>query len=132
MPILLIGLILVAAVAYLVVSRMNEIFCVSIRDGLCLVVRGHVSPALWRELTAVVRLARVESGTVRAIKEEGRPRLVTRGLDEGTTQRLRNAFGSAGFGGAKASAPQPGGRSRNLGQILGFAWLAWLFVGRGR
>ncbi|MFK7985567.1 MAG: DUF3634 family protein [Sandaracinaceae bacterium] len=130
MPLVLIGFLVIAAIGYLVVSRMNEIFCVSIRDGQCLVVRGHVSPALWRELTAVVRLARVDRGTVRAIKDGGRPRLVTRGLDEGTTQRLRNAFGSAGFGGAKASAPRPGGASRNLGQLLGFAWLAWLFVGR--
>lgn len=130
MPLLLIGLVVLGVVGYVVVSRLNEIFCVSIRDGRCLVIRGHVSPALWRELTAVVRLARVESGTVRAIKQGGRPRLVTRGLDEGTTQRLRNAFGTAGFGGAKASASTPSPSGRNLGQMLGIAWLAWLLLGR--
>ena len=131
MPLLLILLVAAIAVVVLVVlSRANEIFCVSIRGGRCIVVRGHVSPALWRELTAVVRMARVQRGTVRGVKDGGRARIVTEGIDEGTTQRLRNALGSTGFANAKASAPSNKSGSRNLGQILGVAWLAWLFMGR--
>lgn len=133
MPVLLIvALAVVAVVAWVVLSRANEMFCVSVRSGRCLVIRGHVPPSLWRELKDVMGRARVARGTVRAIKSGGRPRLVFSGVDEGTQQRLRNAFGAQGFGHLKASAPVGGasGPSRNLGQLLGFAWLAWLLAGR--
>lgn len=133
MPILLILVVAaVAVVIALVLARANEIFYVSIRDGRCLLMRGHVSPSLWRELREVVRIARVRHGKVRAVKSGGRPRLVCDGLDDGTAQRLRNAFGAQGFGHLKASAPigGAGGGHRNLGQLLGFAWLAWLLTRR--
>jgi hypothetical protein len=132
------GLLYILAIALIVVvvlvaiSRANEIFYVSVRDGRCLVVRGSVPPSLWRELREVVRLAKVRRGAVRAVKDGGRPRLVVDGIDEGTAQRLRNAFGAQGFGHLKASAPTAGGDcgSRNLGQLLGLAWLAWLLTRR--
>ena len=131
MPVLLILLAAaVALVVLLVLSRANEIFYVSIRDGRCLVIRGRVSPALWRELTAVARMARIERGAVRAVKDGGAARLVTEGIDEGTAQRLRNALGTTGFGGAKASAPAGDPATRNLGQLLGLALLAWLLLPR--
>lgn len=122
----------IVGVGALVLSRANEIFYVSIRGGRCLLVRGRIPPSLWRELREVVRIARVRHGAVRAVKSGWRPRLVCDGLDEGTAQRLRNAFGAQGFGHLKASAPAGagGGGHRNLGQLLGFAWLAWLLTRR--
>lgn len=122
----------VVAVVALALSRANELFCVSVRRGRCLIVRGQVPPSLWRELRDVMGRAKV-SGTVRAVKSGGQPRVVfSGGIDSGTQQRVRNAFGAMGFGHLKASAPAPSssGRSRNLGQLLGFAWLAWLLAGR--
>jgi hypothetical protein len=127
----------VAVLALVIYSRMNEVFCVSIRNGRCLVVRGHVPPSVWRELREVVGRAKIARGTVRVVREGGRPRLVTSGLDEGTTQRLRNAFGAQGYGKAAhganvpcASAATATGARRNWGQLLGIAWLAWLLSGR--
>lgn len=121
----------VALLALVVYSRMNEVFCVSIRNGRCLVVRGHVPPSVWRELREVIGRAEIARGTVRVVKESGRPRLITRGLDEATSQRLRNAFGAQGFGHVPAGASASCERSsRNWGQLLGIAWLAWLLSGR--
>jgi hypothetical protein len=121
------GAVVIAAIVFL--ARMNEVFCVSIREGRCIVVRGSVSPALWSELQTVVRMNRVQRGTVRAVKDGGRLRLVVDGIDEGTAQRLRNAFGTRGFSQARTGEGSAS-QSKNLGQLLGIAWLAWLLSGR--
>lgn len=131
MDLLLIAAVLfVALVIALAISRANEMFYVSIRDGRCLIVRGHVPPSLYSELCAVVRISGAKRGTVRAVKEGGQPRLVTSGLDAGTTQRLRNAFGARGFGKGGSVAPASSTGTRNLGQLLGLAWLAWFLSRR--
>ncbi len=130
MPLLALVLVLGAfAVGYLVLSRMNELFFVSVREGKALVVRGHVPPKLWRELVEVVRRDRVEHGSVRAVKADGRVRLLFSGIGEHTGQRLRNSLGSAGL--ASMRVHQVRG-PRNLGQILGISWLAWLFFNWAR
>lgn len=123
----------IAALVLVALSRANEIFCVSIRNGRCMVVRGAVPPSVLREIAEIARRAKIRRGTVKAVKEGGRPRLVTSGVDAAVTQRLRNAVGAQGFGQLKASqvVAASGARvSRNLGQWLGVAWLAWLLGGR--
>lgn len=113
----------------LVWSRVNEIFCVSVRDGRTLVVRGAVPPGLLAGISDVVARERVARGTVRAVRAQTHARLVTSGMGPGTTQRLRNVFGHHSVQKLRAAAlPGP----KNLGQWLGVAWLAWLLVGRGR
>jgi hypothetical protein len=133
MPLLLIILVVViAAIAVVAISRANELFFVSVRDGRCLVVRGSVPPSVWSELRLVVRMSGARRGSIRAFKEGGSPRVVVQGLGEGTAQRLRNAFGARGFHRATASgaAAAAGGGGQNLGQLLGVAWLAWLLTRR--
>lgn len=123
----------IAVLALVVFSRMNEVFCVSIRNGRCMIVRGRVPPSVWRELREVVGRAKIARGTVRVVKDGGRPRLVTSGLDESTAQRLRNAFAAQGYGKtstAAASCTSSSTGTRNWGQLLGIAWLAWLLSGR--
>jgi hypothetical protein len=117
----------VIAGAWWFLSRANEIFCVSVRQGRMLVVRGRVPVALLHDIEDVVRRARVQRATIRAVSTQSHARLVTSGLDEGTAQRLRNVFGHHPIQKLRA-APVPG--QRNIGQLLGIAWLAWLFVGR--
>ncbi|MGE0786644.1 MAG: DUF3634 family protein [Sandaracinaceae bacterium] len=127
-----ITLLVLAAITVVVLFflyRANEIFCVSVRDGRVLVVRGAVPPPLLNGMADIVRRDRVVRGTIRAVKSEGHARLVTRGLGEGTTQRLRNAFGTHPIHKLRAaSAP----KVKNLGQMLGIAWLAWALLGSGR
>lgn len=122
--VVLIGL----AVGWLVMDRLGELFCISVRDGRCLVVRGRIGGNLLEGIADVVARAKVQRGTVRAVKGEHNARLVVRGIDEGTAQRLRNVFGTHPV---QKLRQAPLVKNRNLGQLLGFAWLAWLLVSLG-
>jgi hypothetical protein len=117
---------LAVIVVLVVLSRANEIFCVSVKDGKLLVVRGAVPPALLHGIADVIQRERVLRATIRAVKGDGHARLVASGVSEGTAQRLRNVFGTHPIQKLRA-APMP--KARNLGQVLGVAWLAWLLVG---
>jgi hypothetical protein len=126
-------LVIVGGLALLVgffwLERANEIFYVSVRAGRCLVVRGRIPASLLDGLADVAARAKVQHGSIKAVKSEGHARLVTSGIDDGTTQRMRNVFGHHPVQKLRA-APLPG--KRNLGQVLGFAWLAWLLMQTGR
>ncbi|MBX3272671.1 MAG: DUF3634 family protein [Sandaracinaceae bacterium] len=120
----------IALLAYVVVTRANELFCVSIRDGVCLTIRGTVPPKIWRELVTTARMAGIRRGTIRAVKQGGGARLVTDGISPEVTQRLRNAIGSAGLSAMKLGTTKASEPTRNLGQLLGVAWLAWMLTRR--
>lgn len=123
--------VVVGGAAYVILTRANELFCVSIRDGVCLVIRGTVPPKIWRELVTCARVNAIQRGTIRAVKQGGGARLVTTGISPEITQRLRNAIGSAGLSAMKlGSASGEARASRNLGQLLGVAWLAWMLTRR--
>src|SRR5262245_2884261 len=111
--------------------RSGEIFCVSVRDGRALVIRGRVPPALLRAIREIVGgQPAVARATIKAVRGEHGARLTARGtIDEGRVQRLRNAFGL--FPAAKLRAAAPIARP-SLGQVLGIAWLAWMLDRGGR
>ena len=119
----LIGAVVVAAIYFL--WRSAEIFCVSVRDGRALVIRGRVPPPLLRAIREIVAAQpEVTHGTIRAVRGEHGGRLTARGgIDEGRLQRLRNAFGL--YPVSKLRAAPPIARP-SLGQVLGIAWLAWM------
>lgn len=119
---------IVGTIAYVVISRASELFCVSIRDGMCLTIRGTVPPKIWRELVTTARMAGIEAGTIRAVKQGGGARLVTDGISPDVTQRLRNSIGSAGLSAMKLGGGSSACQSRNVGQVLGVAWLAWMLT----
>src|SRR5262245_20209797 len=110
----LMGLV-VGAVLWLM-SRAAEIFCVSVRDGRALVIRGRVRPPLLRAIREIVAEPPVVAATVRAVRGEHGARLVARGkIDEGRVQRLRNAFGLYPVSKLRAAARV---RHPTLGQVL--------------
>jgi hypothetical protein len=90
-------------------------------------VRGRIPPALLGAFADIVRGAGIARATLRAVRGPSHARLVVRGVDETTTQRLRNAFGIHPIHELRA-APDP--TRRNLGQWLGWSWLAWLLMRR--
>jgi len=124
--------VIVAAVVAVVYFawRSAEIFCVSVRNGRALVIRGRVPPPLLRAIREIVgSQPEVTRATIRASRAEHGARLTASGaIDEGRVQRLRNAFGL--FPTSKLRAAPPISRP-SLGQLLGIAWLAWMF-NRGR
>ena len=74
-----------------VVTRQNDLFRVTIAGGKVTVERGRVPPSFLGDLRDVAR--HIDRGTVRAVKQDGDPRLVfSESIDERTAQRLRNAF----------------------------------------
>lgn len=113
-----------AFVAFVVARALlhaNELFCLSIRDGEGLVVRGALPRSLRDELTDVVGR---RDALIRGVREGRSARLDIRGVDDPTAQRLRNVFGISRYRDLKAlGAVQPG--KRNIGQRLGWTWLAW-------
>lgn len=116
-----VAVLFVALVAWLA-SRATEAFCVSVRAGRCLVVRGRVPVGLRQDIEEVVRRAGVERAEIRAVRESGALRLTAAGVDGRVEQRLRNVVGAYGHDRIRRA---PRARGRNLGQWLGWTWLAW-------
>ena len=122
-------ILVVVALVVFFAWRAAEIFCVSVRDGRALVIRGRVPPPLMRAIREIVGAQpQVARATIRAVRGENGARLTARGIDEGRLQRLRNAFGLYPVSKLRAAAPVA---RPTLGQVLGIAWLAWL-LDRGR
>jgi hypothetical protein len=104
-------------------SRQAELFHLSVRDGKVLVVRGRIPQGMLNDMRAL--LSKVRRATIRAHKHQGSARLSFGGeLDEGAQQQLRNVFGL--YPTAKLRHA-PLIERPSLGQLLGVAWLAWLF-----
>lgn len=104
--------------------RGRELFCLSIRDGHVLIVRGRVPGGFLHETAEAVKRPRVARATVRALKGEHGARLAfSGGLDEGRQQRLRNVFALYPASQLRQATPV---KRPTLGQLLGIAWLAWL------
>ena len=120
MPLLLVAVIVVA-VAYWA-SRSSELFCVSVRDGRVLVVRGRIPGGLLSDIRDVVAKPVVARATIRGVKQEHGARLAMSGLDEGREQRLRNIFRLYPISNLRAA---PLVAKPTFGQVLGIAWLAW-------
>lgn len=121
---------LVAAIAVLAVlalwwfTRTGELFCISVRGGRLLVVRGRAPSGFTAEARAIIARANVKRGTIRALRTERGGRLVVSGaIDEGTGQRLRNLFALYP---AAQLRKAPAIARPTLGQLLGIAWLSWL------
>ncbi|MFT3767598.1 MAG: DUF3634 family protein [Minicystis sp.] len=102
----------------------NELFCVSVRDGKVLVVRGRIPGGLLSDFRDVMSKPAVRRATIRAMKDAGGARLTVSGdVDAGRTQRLRNVFGLYPMSKLRSA---PAIAKPTVGQVLGIAWLAWL------
>ena len=114
----------IAVVALWWLTRMREIFMVSVREGRVLVVRGRVPGAMLHEISEAMSRPRVRRGSIKAYKTESGTRLAFRGdIDEGRQQRMRNVFALYP---ASQLRHAPAIQRPTLGQLAGIAWLAWL------
>jgi hypothetical protein len=121
MSLLLIGLIAFALYTWL--SRSSELFCLSVRGGRVLLVRGRIPGGLLSDVRDVVAKPAVARATIRAVKQEHGARLAMSGIDEGRQQRLRNIFRLYPISNLRAAPPIT---KPTMGQVLGIAWLAWI------
>jgi hypothetical protein len=102
--------------------RQNELFSLSVRSGKLLLVRGRIPGTLFSDFERAVR--GIERGSIRVQKSANAARLTTTGIDDGTTQRLRNIFGTYPQAALRGAKPP---LNPTVGQILGLASLAWFF-----
>lgn len=121
---------LAAAVGAVVIfwwfSLQEDLFCLSIRGGRVLIVRGRVPPRFVADVRDVLGRSRVYSATIRARATAHSGRLLISGdLDEGTQQRLRNVFGLIPAVQLRSAPPI---QNPTVGQRLGVGWLAWWFA----
>lgn len=111
-------------IAWVVIDRLNELFCLSWRKGELRLVRGAIPAALKNDLADALTRMKVESCTIKAKKEEQGARLTAAGLDDFSEQRLRNIFQIYPVATLR-SAKQP--ENNKLLRFFGFASLLWIF-----
>jgi hypothetical protein len=105
-------------------SRLSELFYISVRDGKALVVRGRVPVSMLQEFKEAIASPRVKRGSIRAFKTESGGQLSCGGdIDEGREQRMRNTFMLYP---ASQLRHAPRIQQPTLGQLSGIAWLAWM------
>lgn len=86
-------ILLLLVVLALLTRRLGELFFLSVQNRRVHVVRGRVHGPLLQAFGDIARDARIDRASLRAIWTPTGPRLVVRGVDEPTAQRLRNVFG---------------------------------------
>lgn len=103
-------------------GRAREICVLSVRGGRLLVLRGALPASALEAFSDVAERSGTAHGTIRVLRDGERARLEAEGLDEHAAQRARNVLGTYPLPRLLAGARV---RSPNLGQRLGWAWLAW-------
>lgn len=73
--------------------RSNELFRIAVRDGQLRLERGRLPPALFDEVSEILRRERVQHAVVRVVLETGRPRLFLDAEASAVAQPLRNVLG---------------------------------------
>lgn len=118
-------LIAVAIVIVWLFLRAGELFYISVRDGKLLVVRGRVPVSMLQELRDCVQNPTVRRGSIKAFKTESGGQLTCSGdISEGREQRMRNTFMLYP---ASKYRITTAAKERTFGQLVGIAWVAWMF-----
>lgn len=113
-----------ALLLFVFISRGSELFCLSIRAGKVLVVRGRVPGAFLNDVRELVAQQNIQRGTIRGLIDSQRARLsCSHHIDEGLAQRLRNTFALYPMSSIRGA---PRIVNPSFGQLLGIGWLAWM------
>ncbi|MFT3712443.1 MAG: DUF3634 family protein [Archangium sp.] len=115
----------VAAAAWLVLERNNELFVLDWRDGETRVVRGSAPARLRHELARVLAAANVNVAQVRVTARAYSARLTAHGVDTATLQELRRALQAVPF--AKLQTADTASMRNRALRFLGVSSLVWLF-----
>ena len=125
-------LVIVGVAAFFIWSmRQRELFCLSVREGKTLLVRGRVPGGLLSDISDAMRASPpIRRAKIVAYRGEGGVQLDLSGtIDDGRAQRLRNILGIYPMSRLSAA---PIANDRTIGQILGIVWLAWMLDRSGR
>lgn len=105
-------------------TRKRELFRLSVRDGKVLLVHGRIPGRMLQDISDIVSRPPVRRATIVAHAGESGSSIRASGMDDRREQRLRNVFRLYP---TSALRNAPAIAKPTLGQILGIAWLGWLF-----
>lgn len=85
--------VVLAGIAGFVLWRTLTFFELSFAAGNVTLVRGAIPPALLDEIRDIVKIGKVDHGTIRVVKDSGDAKVVcSPELDDATIQRIRNVL----------------------------------------
>jgi uncharacterized protein DUF3634 len=91
---IVLGCLAIIGIVAIALWRTLTLFELAIDGGHVEIVRGGIPPALMTEIREIVRIGRVERGTIRVVKDAGEARVVCSAeIDDATVQRIRNVMG---------------------------------------
>lgn len=108
-------------------SRAHELYCVSVRNGRSLVVRGRLPADVQDEVERLVASAPNEV-VIRAFEREGQVSVDVTGATGPEAGRIQALLGSLGSEDLPPRLP----RDRSLRRVLGFIGLSWWLEARDR
>lgn len=121
-----IGLLVLLVVVFTLLtalSRAHELYCVSVRDGRSLVVKGGLPASTQNELDRIFAGSESTDVVVRAFEREGEIRIEVVGATDSEVRRLEGLLGGLGSEDLPPVLP----RDRTWVKTLGFVWLSrWL------
>jgi len=71
-----------------------ELAKLRVQDGKAELIRGRLPPRLLGDVRDVLQAGHVTQAEIRLLVEDGQPRVLAHGLDEASTQQLRNVVGT--------------------------------------
>ena len=105
-PVVLVAIVVVVLV--LLLRGAPQLARLEVRRGRLLLTRGRLPGRLLGDFEDVLTDPAIESADLRIVVEDGRPRLLARGLDEARRQRLRNVLGPYTVAQIRAGQRTPG------------------------
>jgi hypothetical protein len=94
MPVPTLLLLVVAALAWLLLRRANELCSIRVTQGAVRLTRGRAPARFLSDVADIVTRARLRTGTIRVVIEAGSPRLIAGSeIGQVALQQLRNAAG---------------------------------------
>lgn len=108
-------------------ARAHELYCVSVRSGRALVVRGGLPADVHSEVERLLAGA-PDDVVIRGFEREGQINVEVAGASGPDAGRLQALLGNLGSQDLSPRLP----RDRNLRTFLGFVWLSWWLEARDR
>lgn len=123
------GILLVLVLTLLTaLSRAHELYCVSVRGGRSLIVRGSLPASTQDEIDKLFASSASDEVVIRAFDREGEVHLNVSGATDTEVRWLERLLGGLG----PDDLPPPLPWQRTWWRFLGFVWLAWWIDGRNR
>lgn len=108
-------------------SRAHELYCVSVRGGKALLVRGNLPANVHHEVERLLG-STPDEVVIRGFEREGQVSVEVAGASAFEAGQLRSLLGNLGSEDLPPRLPH----DRRLRRVLGYIWLSWWLEARDR